>query len=90
MMREIEEEAKHHSIVTYNKAAVKEAGSLENLQAQIQAACDCTVRHLAGIGAFVLDYESEEHVEASQMLNIPDVTHATEDVVVMMNFDQER
>jgi len=90
MMREMEEEARHHSLVTYNKEAVKAAGSLENLQAQVQAACDCTVRNLAAIGAFVLDYESAEHIDAAEMLNIPDVTHATEDVVVMMNFDQER
>merc|ERR1712142_294543 len=90
MMREMEEEARHHSIVTYNKAEVKAAGSLENLQAQIQAACDCTVRHLASIGAFLLDYESADHMDAAKFLDIPEVTHATEDVAVMIDFDQER
>ena len=36
MMREMEEKARHHSIETYNKAALEEAGSLQDLEAQIQ------------------------------------------------------
>merc|ERR1719419_266138 len=43
MMREMEEKARHHSIETYNKAALEEAGSLQDLEAQIQERCDvCT------------------------------------------------
>ena len=36
MMREMEEKARHHFIETYNKAALEEAGSLQDLEAQIQ------------------------------------------------------
>jgi len=90
MMREMEEEATKHSIVTYNKASVAAAGSLEALEAKIKEKCNCNIEHLASIGAFKLNYDSSDHLNAAEMLEIPDISHASEDLVVFMDLDRER
>jgi len=91
VMREMEEEARKHSIVTYSKEKVKEDGGVENLKKQVEEKCgDCKIRELKAIGAFILDWESAEHAAAADMMDIPDVDHATEDLVVFMDSDQER
>ena len=87
----MEEEAKHHSIVTYKKDRVGKKKKMSKLKARIQKKCgDCKIRHLAAIGAFILDFESSEHAAATEMKDIPNVDHVTEDSAVFMESHQER
>ena len=87
IMREMEEEASKNSIVSYDKSAMKAKGpgAIQALQEQIEKACQCEVEHLDGIGAFLLHYKSADHPAAAQFLDIPDVSHASEDFVVHMD-----
>ena len=81
-MREMEEEAAKNSIVSYDKTSVKD---IKALQEQIEKECNCEVEHLDAIGAFILHYKSKDHPAANQFVNIPNVSHATEDHVVHMD-----
>ena len=78
-MREMEEDSAKNSIVTYDKATT----NVDALVAKVKTQCgDCEVEVLESIGALILHYPNSNHPSASQMLNIPGIKHAEEDMVV--------
>jgi len=88
-LRQIEEESTKNSIVTYEKATT----NVDALVAKVKTKCeDCEVEVLDNIGALILHYPSSNHPTASEMLNIPGIKHAEEDLVVHMAdfYTQER
>jgi len=84
---ELREAAAKNQIVTYNKEELKAAGGIAALTAQLEEKCQCEVTHLAAAGGFILHYDSVEHMSAAQLeMDIKDVAHAAEDMVVHMEF----
>ena len=86
-LAELRENAAKNTIVTYNKHDLKEAGGIEAFKSQLKETCQCELEHLESIGAFVLHYESADHMTAAQLkMRVRDVAHASEDLVVHMEF----
>ena len=81
----MEEDCTKESIVSYDKATT----NVEALVAKVKATCgNCEVEVLEHIGALLLHYPSSDHAAASQMLKIPGIKHAEEDMVVKL-YDTE-
>ena len=79
-MRQLEEDSTKNSIVTYEKATT----NVDELVAKVKSECeDCEVEVLDSIGALILHYPNSNHPTAAQMLNIPGIKHAEEDMVVV-------
>ena len=86
-MAELREIAAKNTIVTYNKHDLKEAGGIEAFKSQLKETCQCELEHLESIGAFVLHYESADHMSAAELkMRVRHVAHASEDLVVHMEF----
>merc|ERR1719295_2264833 len=86
-LAELRENAAKNTIVTYNKHDLKEAGGIEAFKSQLKETCQCELEHLESIGAFVLHYESADHMSAAQLkMRVRDVAHASDDLVVHMDF----
>jgi len=84
---ELRETAAKTQIVTYNKQELEAAGGVAALKAQLEEKCKCDVKHLAAAGGFILTYDSADHMSAAQLqMDINDVAHASEDLVVHMEF----
>ena len=86
-LAELREIAAKNTIVTYNKHDLKEAGGIEAFKSQVKETCQCELEHLESIGAFVLHYESADHMSAAELkMRVRHVAHASEDLVVHMEF----
>lgn len=86
-LAELRENAAKNTIVTYNKNVLKEAGGIDAFTAELKETCQCRLEHLESIGAFILHYESADHMSAAQLkMRVRDVAHASDDLVVHMDF----
>ena len=86
-MRELTLQARKESMVSYDK--FKEGLDIGALQDELRKRCNCRLEHLESLGAFILHYDSPDHQSASSFLNIPNISHATEDKVEILEFQDD-
>ena len=88
--REVEEIAAENSILMYDKDIVnQEYQDAAKLMEKIKDICKCQIEHLPGVQSFILHYEDSAHMPASTFRDIPGITYAGEDEIILPPGDED-